>query len=113
MVHEFFSQQRMEGEFFSVPESEVIDFFKTIQEKYDVESSLPRVEDPEAEAKTKARDNLVKFLLFSKPAKQELERERKMAHIEKGEEEADQINLKRKHEQLDLLLKQEQERERA
>jgi Meiotically up-regulated gene 113 len=45
LAHEFFSLQRKEGEFFSVPESEVIDYFKIIQEKFDVELSQPRVVD--------------------------------------------------------------------
>lgn len=85
MAHDFFLSQRREGEFFSVPESEVIDFFKTIQEKFGVESSQTRVVDPAADAAKKAQVQALQILLFGKLAKQQMERERNMPRASQAE----------------------------
>jgi len=113
MAHDFFASQRMEGEFFSVPESEVIDFFKTIQGKFDVESNQPLVTDPAAEAKQKAQVQAFKLWYFGELAK--LERERNVSRATQAELDSEQhqepvapilddLRLKRKREQEDLLF---------
>ena len=121
MAHDFFSSQRMEGEFFSVPESEVIDFFKTIQGKFDAESSQPLVADPAAEAKQKAQVQAFKLWYFCELAKLEkLERERNVSRVTQAELDSaqhqgpvapilDDLRLKRKREQEDRLFDMEME----
>lgn len=64
MAHEFFSSQRREGEFFSVSETEVKDFFKTIQEKYDAELSQPPLAESESDRTRDARFRGLMCLLY-------------------------------------------------
>jgi hypothetical protein len=43
-AHDFFSDHRKEGEFFDVTESQVREFFKTVQKNYEIESQQPSLQ---------------------------------------------------------------------
>jgi hypothetical protein len=120
IAHEFFSLQRREGEFFSVPELEVMDFFKTIQEKFDLESIQPWVEDPAVDAAKEARVQAFCRFLCGGLVKQELEREGNMSCVSQAEFDSSSVQhqepvqqalddscRKRKRDTEDLLLEME------
>ncbi len=105
MAHEFFSLQRREGEFFSVSESEVIDFFKTIREKFDLELSQPRSIDSESDRARKANCKFVMRLLYGNIV-DKLEKEKEASCVSHTGPES---SLKRKREHEDLLFDMEME----
>lgn len=115
LAHDFFSLQRREGEFFSVSESEVIDFLKTIQEKCDVESSQPRVVDPESESRNAQFQSLLRQIGYGNLMKDKPAKDMNISHTSHAELESlhlqmpvepalDDFSRKRKREQDDVLF---------
>lgn len=135
MAHEFFSSQRRKGEFFSASESAVKDIFKTIQENFEVESSQPLVVDSAADTTRKAQDQVCRLLLFS--TIQHLERVRNVSRVSHAEldsvqhqepvelaldenlnasapeEDAATVGFKRRREELELSMLEEEIRAMA
>ena len=127
LAHEFFSSQRREGEFFSVSETEVKDFFKTIQEKYDAELSQPPLAESESDRIKDAHfQDLMclvwgdRYRMLVKDQVHELDEDRTTSRVNHAEPEPvqeqeqvapilDDLSLKRKRKREELLFDIEME----